>query len=79
MSHGITKLYVHNYMSLVFEYYVTTARRDRYNLMCSIETHEKNHKCVYDEASSDGGRPLSSNSTKYDFILFGITPNFIDI
>ena len=41
-----------------FEYYVTTSKHDKYNLMCSIESHEKNHKHVNDQASNGGVRPL---------------------
>ena len=44
-----------------FEDYVTTTRQDRYNLMCSIEAHEREHKTINDDASSGGERPLLSN------------------
>ena len=49
---------------LVFEDYCTTAKCDKYNIMCSIEAHEKNQKSVIkhnpvnDDTSSDGTRPL---------------------
>ena len=43
---------------LVFEDYVRTDRRDLYNLMYPIESHEREHKSLTDEASSGGGRPL---------------------
>ena len=39
----------------LFEDYVTTDRRDRYNLMCSIEAHKRDHKTINDDASSGGG------------------------
>ena len=42
----------------LFEDYITTTKRDRYNLMCSIESHERNHKLINDKEISGGGRPL---------------------
>ena len=47
----------------LFEDYVTTSKRDIYNLMCPIEDHEIKQKSVNDEASSGGDIPLLSNST----------------
>ena len=53
-----------------FEDYFTTAKRDNYNIMCSIESHGKIHKSVnYHkpvniETSIGGARPLPSNSTE---------------
>ena len=46
---------------LAFEDYVTTSRRDRYNLMCSIEVHGRAHPTINDDTSSGGGIPLPSN------------------
>ena len=46
---------------LLFYNYVTTDKRERYNLRCLIEDHEINHKYVNDEASSGGGRPIPLN------------------
>ena len=43
----------------LFQDYVTTNKRDRYSLMCSIESHESKHKLVNDEASSGGGLSLT--------------------
>ena len=43
---------------LVFLKYVTAARHDQYNPMCSIEAHETEHKSIDDETGSGGGRPL---------------------
>ena len=63
---------------LLFEDYVKTTRRERYNLMCSIEAHERKHKYVNDEASSGGGRPLPPNSTEDDLISSGLTFNLIE-
>ena len=63
----------------VFGDYVTTARCDQCNIMCSIEAHEREHKYINDEVSIRGGRPLPYNSTKYVLILFGLTLKFIYI
>ena len=55
---------------LIFEDNFTTAKREKYNPMCSIEAHEKNHKSVKnqkpvnDETSSGGDRPLPYHSTE---------------
>ena len=43
------------------KYYVTTSIRDRYNLMCEVEAHERDQPTINDGASSGGGRPLPSN------------------
>ena len=45
-----------------FEYYVTTGKRDRYNIMCSIEDHDIDFPTVNDDAISGGGRPLTPDS-----------------
>ena len=47
----------------LFEDSVTTEKCDRYNIICSIDDCERNHKSVNDEACSGGGRPLQFNST----------------
>ena len=52
----------------LFEDYVTTSKRDRYNIIFPIEAHERNQKSVNDEASSGGGRPLTYNSTEDSLI-----------
>ena len=61
----------------LFEDYVTTDRRDRYNLMCSIEAHERDHKTINDDASSGGGMPLPSKSKKDVLLSFGLPLTFI--
>ena len=66
---------IHSYL---FEYYVITSKRDRYNLMCSIDAYEINHKLVNYEASSGGCRTLPSNLTESSLISFGLTLNFIE-
>ena len=41
-----------------FEGFIRNARTDRYNIMCSIDSHEKYHKSYFYDGSSGGGCPL---------------------
>ena len=61
------------------EGYVTNSIRDRYNLMCSIEYHEREHKSINDGESSGGGIPLAYNSTRDVLLSFSLTRNFMYI
>ena len=45
----------------VFEGFIRNARTDRYNIMCSINAHEKEHQSSCDGGNSGGGCPLPSN------------------
>ena len=45
----------------VFEVFIRNARIDSYNIMCFIDAHEKEHLLSYDDGSSCGGCPLTSN------------------
>ena len=45
----------------VFEGFIRNARTDRYNIMCSIDAHEKENQSYCDDGSSGGGCPLPSN------------------
>ena len=47
----------------VFEGFIINARTDRYNIMCSIDSHEKEQQSYFDYGRSSGGCPLPSNST----------------
>ena len=60
------------------EDYFRTARKDRYNLMCSIKVYEKLHQLYSDSASSGGSIPLPDGSTKYISVSLGNTLNFIE-
>ena len=46
--------------------------------MGSIESHDIEHRPINDDASSGGGRPLQSNSTKDSVVSIGLALNFID-
>ena len=61
-----------------FEDYVKTAIKDRYNLMCSIESHVRMNATGNYYASSDDGRSLPHESTVYSLVSLGLTLNFID-
>ena len=39
----------------VFDEFVRNTRTDRYNIMCSINAHEKEHSSSWDYGSSSGG------------------------
>ena len=47
----------------VFDGFSKNARTDRYNIMCSIDAHEKEHPSSCNDGSSGGVFPLPSNST----------------
>ena len=45
----------------VSEGFIRNARTDRYNIMCSIDAHEKEHSWSCDDDSICGGCPIPSN------------------
>ena len=47
----------------IFEYFITHARTERYNLMCSLVAHDKIKPAYEDDESSIGDRPIPKNST----------------
>ena len=44
----------------VFEGFIINLRTERYNIMCSIDSHEKDHPSSCDDGISSGGCPLPS-------------------
>ena len=42
----------------VFEGFIRNTRTNRYNIMCSIDAHEKSHQSSCDDGSSGGGFSL---------------------
>ena len=62
---------------IFFQGFIRNARTDRYNIMCSIDTHEKEHQSSCDYGSGGGGYPLPSNSTTYVLDFLGETIDFI--
>ena len=61
----------------VFEGIIKNSRTDRYNIMCSIDAHEKDHTSSCDYVSSGGGCPLPSNPTTKALVSLGETIYFI--
>ena len=39
----------------VFKGFIGNIRTDRYNFMCSIDAHERDHQSYFDDESSSGG------------------------
>ena len=55
----------------LFEEFIINARTDRYNIMCSIDAYEKEHRSsIYEYDSSGGGFPLPINTTTEVLIFF---------
>ena len=63
----------------MFEYFITHARTDRYNLMCYLVSHDKIQPAYEDDESSIGDRSIPKNSTTKSLKALGDTLNFIDI
>ena len=61
----------------LFEGFIRNARTDIYNIMCSIDAHEKEHPSSCDDGIIGGGCPLPSNSTTEALVLLGATIDFI--
>ena len=61
----------------VFTYFIKNVRTDRYNLMCSIISHDKQQPTYVDDESNGGGIPIPKNATKYSLEELCATLNFI--
>ena len=76
MVHGITHLFVRNEKKTVG--FIINTITDRYNIICSIDAHEREHQSyICDDGSSGGGCPLPINSTTEALELLGATIDFI--
>ena len=53
----------------LFEGFIRNARTDRYNIMCPIDAHEKEHPSYCDDGRISGGCTLPSNSTTEAFFF----------
>ena len=62
----------------MFQGFIRNARTDRYNIMCYIYAHEKEHQSSWDDSISVGGRPIPSNSTIDALVLLSATIDFIE-
>ena len=63
----------------LFEDFLTHARSDRYNLMCSLFAHIKIQSSYEDDESSIGDRSIPKNATTESLKALGNILNFIDI
>ena len=63
----------------MFGDFITHARTDRYNLMCSLLSHDKIKPAYEDDDSSIGYRLIPKHSTTEALELLGATLNFIYI
>ena len=75
MVHGITYIFAKIHVK-VFEAFIRNARTDRYNLMCSIDAHEKNAPEKYDGINI-GRNPIRLNSTTEAIVSLSVTIEFI--
>ena len=62
-----------------FEDFITHARTDRYDLMCSLVDHDRLQLYYKDNKSSIGDRAIPDNVTTKTLEALGATINFTDI
>ena len=62
-----------------FEDYITQARTDRYNIMCSLVAHDRLEPGYKDDESSISDRSIPNDATIKTLKSLGATFNFIDI
>ena len=61
-----------------FEDFITQARTDRYNIMCSLVAHDRLQENKTDNESSIGDREIPNDATVKALKSLGATFNFID-
>ena len=61
MVPGITHIFVQNYMEQCLKIYNIYSKTDRYNIICSIDAHEKQQPSYVDDGSRGGGKTLPFN------------------
>ena len=61
----------------LFEGFIRNSRTDRYNIMCFIDTNEKDHQSSSDDGISGRVFPLPKNSTTEALYLLSATIDFI--
>ena len=62
-----------------FEYFITQARTDRYNIMCSLVAHDRLQDDSKENESIVGDRAIPNDATVKALKSLGATINFIDI
>ena len=73
---GITHIFVKR-NGTVFEEFIRNARTDRYNLICSIDSHQKQQPSYIDDVSNGGGNVSPSNSITEALVSLCATIDFI--
>ena len=63
----------------MFEYFITYARYDRYNIICSLVAHYQIQPAYEDYETSMGDISIPKIATKEALKALGDTLNFIDI
>ena len=76
---GTTKRFVLNYMELLLKVFITQARTDRYNIMCSLVAHDRMQDNKQDDESSIGDIVIPNDATVKALKSLGDTFNFIYI
>ena len=77
MVPGVTHVFVQNCMEQCFKIYIRNARTDRYNLMCYIDAHEKQHTSYVDDSISSGGKAIPPNLTTKALDSLGAAYDFV--
>ena len=62
----------------IFEDYLKTGRKYRYESMCYVDGYDKEHVPMSDDASNGGGIPIPSTLSKEALYSLGKTINFIE-
>ena len=63
----------------LFEDFITHARTDEYNLLCSLVAHDKQKHAYEEDERSIGNRLITKYATKEALEGLGATLNFIEI
>ena len=64
---------------ITYEYFITQARIDRYNIMCYLVAHDRLQDDYKDDESSIGDRAIPNDATVKALKSLGATFNFIHI
>ena len=74
------KKYIYSKLhEIKFEDFITQARTDRYNIICSLAAHDRLQTDDKDNESSISDREISNDTTVKELESLGATFNFIDI
>ena len=77
MVPGITHIFVKKIHEKYFEEFTGNAISERYNLICSIDVHEKNDTSVHYYGSSGSGYTITLTSTTGALVSLSATIGFV--